>query len=306
MPTSTGPHAPFRKRLNAFAREVACVYETDVEPLHRMRVASRRLREVLPVLGLDAGITRTLVRRLKKVTKQLGGIRELDVLMLTIRELGRDARYSSTALELLGGAVEEARVGARGRLRTKLPAAKLQRLVCRLERAVDRNARDVKRSHARSTHRLEPGWVWALDARATRRACRLRSTIETAGTMYLPVRLHDVRVALKKFRYSLELMSEVRRQRAASQIAALKMAQDLLGRLHDLEMLIECVRREQLSPSLPALMVWRDLGSLVSAVEDECRSLHARYMQQRSRLLAIADRFGTANDAVLVDDRIAG
>src|SRR5262249_36788721 len=84
-----------RTRLEAFMRDGERVYEGDVEALHRTRVASRRLRELVPVLGLSGDTARKVGQRLKKVTKRLGVVRELDVLMLMIDELGRDSRYSS-------------------------------------------------------------------------------------------------------------------------------------------------------------------------------------------------------------------
>ena len=251
-------------------------------------MASRRLREVLPVLGLEGETTRKLTRRLKKVTRQLGVVRELDVLMLMIQELRPNARYSSTALERVGAAVEEARVRERDRLTAKLPFVKLQRLAGRLERASEQQVRDDREK----LEGAREAWVWALEARATRRARRVRSAIEVAGAVYVPERLHDVRIALKKLRYVMELLAEARPERAACGIAVLKTAQDLLGRLHDLEMLIERARHEQPLPSPPALTVWHDLGSLVDALEEDCRALHARYMRQRVKLLAIANQVG--------------
>jgi CHAD domain-containing protein len=296
-----GPYRPFQKRLDAFTLQARSIYGSELEALHQTRVASRRLRELLPVLGLDGDTARTLSRRLKKVTKQLGSVRELDVLMLTIQEFRRNARYSSTALKQLGAAVEEARVAARTRLKAKLPFAKLQRLARQLKRAAKQQAWDCHRVHEGSAHRSTHAWVWALDARVTHRASGVRSTIEAAGAVYVPQRLHDVRIALKKLRYAMELAADARQQRASREVAVLKTVQDLLGRLHDLQMLIERGRHAQASLSLtPAAS--RHFELLARALEDDCRVLHARYMQHRPQLLAIADRAGARKaDALLVN-----
>src|ERR1700674_2322259 len=101
MPGSSHLYGPFRKRLDAFAHELGRVEEGDVEAVHRTRVASRRLRELLPLLVLDPDLTRKLTRRLRKVTKQLGNVRELDVLVLLIQELAENDRYSATAFKPL-------------------------------------------------------------------------------------------------------------------------------------------------------------------------------------------------------------
>ena len=58
-----------RKRLTVFSHKSKRI--DDVDALHRTRVASRRLRELLPVLRLDGRTTRKLDRRLKRVTKRL-------------------------------------------------------------------------------------------------------------------------------------------------------------------------------------------------------------------------------------------
>src|ERR1700681_1011034 len=67
----------FRERLDSFAHELAPVGDGDVEALHRAPVASRRLRELLPLLELERALTRNLGRRLRKVTKQLRHARQL-------------------------------------------------------------------------------------------------------------------------------------------------------------------------------------------------------------------------------------
>src|SRR5262245_59363707 len=269
-----------RTRLEAFMRDGERVYEGDVEALHRTRVASRRLRELVPVLGLSGDTARKVGQRLKKVTKRLGVVRELDVLMLMIDELGRDSRYSSTAVEQVAAAVQRAREEAREQLATRLPLAKLQRVAHRLERAAKQRKRMGTRPERRSTHD-STALMWMLDARAVHRAARLRAAIEAAGVVYASERLHDVRIALKKLRYGLELGEEAGRQHASRDRTTLKAAQDRLGRLHDLEVLIARVRSEQARLSPPTLTAWRDFGSLQRTLEDDCSALHAEYMHAR-------------------------
>src|ERR1700688_4489606 len=129
-------YGPLRKRLDAFAQELAGIGGGGVEALHRTRVASRRLRELLPLLELDRDVTRNLTRRLRKTTKQLGTVRELDVLMLLIKELSGDSRYSAMALKQIGGTAAQVGTAARERLSAKLPVAKLERLARKLERVL--------------------------------------------------------------------------------------------------------------------------------------------------------------------------
>jgi CHAD domain-containing protein len=135
------------------------------------------------------------------------------------------------------------------------------------------------------------GWRWALDARVARRAARLGSAIDAAGTVYLPDRLHDVRISLKKFRYALEIASEALSLPIRDELRSLKRAQDVLGRLHDFQVLIDQARQAQASLTPPDLMTWRGLEALVNVLEDDCRRLHARYVRERDGLTSLCTRF---------------
>jgi CHAD domain-containing protein len=305
--TSSHRSRLFRKRLDAFAAELQGVEQGRVEARHRARVASRRLRELLPLLGLERDATRKLNRRLRAVTQQLGPARELDVLVLVIEELQRDHRYSPAALKQLRTAVVQARGEACERLAVKLPPAKLKRLAEKLDRLAKRvQADDDATSRRAGVSGRTKAWVWALDARLARRAARARSAIDVAGAIYVPATIHEVRIALKKLRYAAELSRDAGCRRIDADVAALKTGQDLLGRLHDLDVLLEWGRDVQASLSPPHLTVWRELGSLVHAVELDCRQLHARYMRDRAKLIAIADRMGLGKpDASAADRRAA-
>ena len=45
--------------------------------------------------------------------------------------------------------------------------------------------------------------------RVARRAASLKAAIDEAGAVYLPERLHAVRIAVKKLRYAVELEHEI-------------------------------------------------------------------------------------------------
>jgi CHAD domain-containing protein len=278
-----------------------------VEALHKTRVTSRRLRELLPLLQLDREITRKLIRRLRKVTRQLGTVRELDVLLLLVRGLAKDGRHSSMALKRLGATAAQVRAAARERLSAKLPLAKLERLARKLDRVANSLQSDDGQPQRRQPSGHRRASSWAVDARVARRAASVRAAIAAAGAVYAPEQLHLVRIALKKLRYSFELAAEGRQRHTAADLAALKAAQDLLGQLHDLEMLLAMVRETQASLPASDLSAWRDFNALVRAVEDDCRQFHAQYMRDRARLIVIADRMAAVKrDTRPVGRRAAG
>jgi CHAD domain-containing protein len=287
------PSDPFRERLAAFVREFPGLEQGSVQALHRARVASRRLRELLPLMAVDRETARTLQRRLRDVTQKLGDVRELDVLLQLIEELrGNSVRYRREGLEEIETAVARARHAARERLPQALPLSKLQRLAARLERAD--KTEDVPNA-APVVRRPKRAWLWALEARMAQRAARVRSAIDVAGTLYAPDRLHDGRIAVKKLRYVMELLHDAGRQHVTSDLDTLKSAQDLLGRLHDFEVLMRWGREAQASLPATNLGARRELALLLLGLEDDCRRMHGRYMRDRAALLAIADRLGAVS-----------
>jgi len=303
MSKSVARDAVFRRRVRAFSKDLDRVHDGDAVILHRTRVASRRLRELLPLVGLDRDDAGGLARRLKKVTRRLGVVREWDVLTFMIRELHGKAHYPPIALREVGAAVAAARADARQRLATKLPPAKLKRLARQLQRAaksLESPAQPLERHRVRGPKRT---WLWALDARSVSRATTLQSTIRSTGVLYGPEQLHEVRIAVKKLRYAEELRAESR-HRPSRDVAVLRASQNLLGRLHDLEVLIARARDVQSQLSASHLMAWHQLGLLVRTLEGDCQRLHGRYIRGRTKLLAIAVRIaGRAAEGAGVDAR---
>jgi CHAD domain-containing protein len=282
-------YGPFLKCLDVLVKELPGIERGKIDAVHNARVASRRLREALPLLGLDQATASRLDRDLRRVTRQLGAVRELDALVLLVGELQRDRRYPLAALEQIGAAVASAQTAARAHLANKIPRAKLERLARRLRRAAKHIEAADNRSRQADTHRAG---LWALDARLAHRASKVRSAIEAAGAVYIAGRVHSVRIGLKKLRYAAELSADARQQRPGASIASLKTAQEVLGRLHDLEVLIAWGRDLQASSSPSDLAKSGPLALLARIVEDRCRQLHARYMSDRPNLIAIANRFG--------------
>jgi CHAD domain-containing protein len=291
MGTAVLPSELLKTRLERFSRALRGIDTADTSALHRTRVASRRLRELIPVLQLPSQTGKKLSRRLRKVTKRLGAVRELDVMLTAIDELHAAYPRLDHALRRVRAAVVQARADARERLADRLSAEDLQRLARKLERVrADLHRAETSGSTARVPDRRR-ATSWATDARTTRRAERLSSAIAAAGAVYLPERLHEVRLGIKKLRYVLELASELAGEGRTPALRVLRREQDLLGRMHDLEMLIDRVRDLQASLTPPSLPAWRDLDAVVLTLEDMCRRLHARYVHRREGLQAIAARY---------------
>ncbi len=269
-----------RQRLATLSRTLPGAQKGDVQGVHQARVATRRIREALPLVA--RGRTgKSLKKSVRKLTRALGPVRELDVALMNLDQLRNAGDVSEAAVARLGQLVteERQRLGAEMvRLISHFNLAKFQK------KAIDATARGPVASGTRDPRRV----ATAL-SRAARRAEGLRAAMDNAAGIYLPDRLHQVRIAVKKLRYALEIAQDLSGSRATARIRTLKRVQDLLGRMHDLEMLIVRTRAIQSRAGAPSLNLSADLDRLVRKLENECRRLHARYMNERKSLLRICD-----------------
>jgi CHAD domain-containing protein len=263
----------------------------EVRAVHQTRVASRRLREVLPVLQLDSDTAQKLGRRLKKVTRQLGRLRELDVLPALADELSQSDAQFNRALQFVIQDIRRSREQVRQRLEGKDVSAKLAKLGHKLKSVAKRMPDRSENGHGGRS------WQWAIDARAARRAATLEQAIDEAGAVYLPERLHGVRVALKKLRYAVELSAESQGLKTHDDLRTLRRGQDLLGRLHDLQVLAAYVLKSRAAAVPTDLRLADQLDELQMTLDNTCRRLHARYMKNREALEAICSRL-TRNGSV--------
>jgi CHAD domain-containing protein len=252
------------------------------------------------VLQLDSDLSSKLNKKLRKVTRRLGPAREFDVLLLLLDELRTSDRHSARALNLVKADVARARRQLAGKLADKGIGAHLRRSARKLD--------DVTEALAATedTPAQSRAMRWAIEARIAQRADALRKAIGQAGQVYLAERLHAVRIAMKKLRYGVELAVEVAGEGDSSELKALKRGQELLGRLHDLQVLVDRVRRVQGSLTPADLTVWRELDALVTALEHSCRRLHGRYMRERPAFLALCEGFKSKSPAATQAARRAG
>ena len=89
----------------------------DPRAVHRARVATRRLRELLPLLQLEGRAAQKLGKGLRKVTRRLGGARELDAILAVLD--GEIANVVPTAQGRLRDVLRARRAKVQGRLATK-------------------------------------------------------------------------------------------------------------------------------------------------------------------------------------------
>ena len=281
-PTMTLSHPlsqPFERRMRAFGTHLPMAVEGEVESLHQCRVATRRLREVLPLCAAEvspvtAGRAR---RRLRRVGRALGPVREADVALELVDRLSRQGVVPEAA----GGHLRRHLVDERDEGREQM----IDRLRSVNTRKLERDLADIAR--LLGMRQQTDGWAYTLATRMGSRAQRLREAIGMAGPLYIADRVHAVRIAAKKLRYSLEFAVETREARVKGAVRQIKDVQETLGRLHDQDVLASLVR-DLTSPH--ADQPWNgDLEDVRQWLERECRELHGRYVAKQMLLLEICD-----------------
>jgi CHAD domain-containing protein len=260
--------------------------------VHDARVATRRLREALPVVARGKK-GRALLKAVRRITRALGPVRELDVALTTLAEFGASKGVSRDSIVRVRTAIAEERRRLCARLSRRLARGDVKGLG---QRVVDQTSVPLTTQAARAL-------LADVEGRCGRRAARLRGAIETAAGIYLPDRLHDVRIRVKKLRYAMELAQDLRNARRttrparasgstraeSARLRTLRHVQDLLGRMNDLEVIIARMRALQGTSTVTGLSVSADLDQLVRRLENECRVLHGKYMTARGSLLAVCD-----------------
>jgi len=216
------------------AREAGTRSGKDPEDLHDMRVATRRMRAAWRVFGdgYRANRTRRLRGRLRTLAGRLGAVRDLDVL-IGAAEGYRDGQpaEAAEAFEPLLASWREQRETAREALLEELDSNDYRRLVEEYRTFVlTEGAAAVVPASPTVPHRVRDtaaSRIWAAYEQVMAYEPVLRwADIET---------LHQLRIAGKWLRYTLEFYREALGPEAAAIIPRVVAIQDHLGWLHDAE-----------------------------------------------------------------------
>jgi CHAD domain-containing protein len=196
----------------------------DIKVVHNLRVASRRLQQVLQLLLPEAksSAKKKVLRTLRKVRRAFGPCRNLDVNLSLVR--GRMEKMTAASVRQAWAAVqlwlEERRAGAIETGRTELRKHELVDLIARLQSLLEDNGEE-----AESMERL---WERTNDALR-----EWRNALDAAKADPAVQRIHAFRIAGKKLRYRVELLGELGNSSVKAMIDALKSLQDDLGDWHD-------------------------------------------------------------------------
>jgi CHAD domain-containing protein len=279
MRTLAHPRTLARRPVRALLAQWPLALVGEVEGIHQARVASRRLRELVPAVAraADAREARALRRGLRAVTRLLGRSRELDVALETLQAIEARAPDHAVAVAAVRAHVVRERAEAGQEVRARLAGVDVNALAAgTLALAGRGESRPAIRTCARR-----------VAARLGRRATEVEKAVVDAGLIFAPGPLHGVRIALKKFRYALEVAERLGRFRLAGSMLRLKRLQNLLGELHDLQVL-GGLARDVMAQARGSRR--SELESLVGGIDREIRALHSQFLAERESIVALLAR----------------
>ena len=215
---------------------------SDSEAIHQTRVYSRRVQSALEVLPreLDDQVL-PLRKQLRRIRRALNEIRDSDVFLEIIQKrIGK--RKNTEPYDLLCEHLRNRRKRAVDKMNGRLIDLRVQEFPSRFIAAitdpdtslrVDGTSLRVELSGAarddkameQSIERVREHWT------------RVESLMSDQATLSNGEQLHGLRIAIKRLRYIIELISQMRTTHSRSIITHLKQLQSSIGEWHDLDVL---------------------------------------------------------------------
>lgn len=225
----------------------------DIESVHQMRVAIRRMRSLFNLIGAHYRPKTTRFERgLRRTARALGAIRDLDVLILDLQDYQESLPpQDQEALAQVISLLDERRSASRVRLNQLLDSKRYARFIRGFQRFAKRpakGARRLKRSEA--PHQLRHVLPLLLHERMAR--VKAYDTVLPASDDAV---LHALRVEYKQLRYALEFFLPILGRSAGQFLKQVKAMQEILGRINDIAVFSEYVRAlGQFSPAQSVIL----------------------------------------------------
>jgi len=226
------------KQLDAFEEQIdGVIKNSDVEYVHRMRVASRRIRAALPLFRLcfpkrDFKQWRS---EIKKVTRLLADARDLDVQIAFVEQyMGKlEPGTEKTGIVLLLKHQRDQRKSVQLSI-----VNGLEKLITEVLGDVRGFCDQTVKQQANTTinvQQVQEKAHWQI-------SFRLDNFLTMEKYVYLEdeiLRHHQMRILAKKLRYTMEHFAPLYPDKLAQEIETIKAFQDVLGEMHDCDVWID-------------------------------------------------------------------
>lgn len=274
------------KQLNRFmALEPKVLRGDDPDSLHDMRVASRRLQQILDLLYPKprSREVRRLRRSIRCSRRCLSDPRNCDVLIGRVeKDLASKRASRREAREALLHFLRERRAGSFKKAVKKLGKINLAVFYVELRRLLnpELNAPAPPEHHGGGMEELTPALFYHRIGESLGNVWRgFESQLALSQSDPRPGVVHGARIATKRLRYLIEVIHEFGVQGSQPNLTWLRALQRLLGQWHDLEVLeqsmIEMVARPEFLREHLSLAM--EVEKLIIRNRDAKKKMEAKY-----------------------------
>ncbi len=258
----------------ALRHEAGARTGADIEDVHRMRVATRRLRSAFRFFGGYMGLPNQdeIVAGLRDLARRLGAVREVDALIERLEQEAAAESADRPTIDAIIATLDQDRARARDDLVAFLDGREMATLRAQVADGLTQPESGAPAKRDRPVRTAGPRLL-------ARRAVRVFAS-EAALLAPTSEELHDLRIRCKRLRYAAEFLSPYTQGKQLKQlIRSATNLQDTLGELHDGDVMLDMLR------SLVESASHRDGGALEGVVAAAVIRLLARQADRRDALL---------------------
>ncbi|HJQ24907.1 MAG TPA: CHAD domain-containing protein [Blastocatellia bacterium] len=236
--------------LQAYHQELMVSHDPDA--IHKMRVTTRRAQAALDLLEgqLDIAPVR---RRLRRWRRELSRVRNYDVFLILLEREAKGVRAGNRQpFELVRAVLQKRRADTADKVREYLLDKSINRLGARIGLILPEAVMVPTDGLANETNITEAETAPAAEStlssdeiqlaghtadRLDQRVAEFLALAAQSHPATEAAELHELRIAAKRVRYLLEIISEMGYGDAARALVWLRTLQDRIGDWHDLESL---------------------------------------------------------------------
>jgi len=277
---SATPIAFFLRQAALLRSQLPGLLDGRLDSIHDARIATRRIREVLPLTHEWQGSRDAddFSARISELGRSLGKARDADVRIALLRYFEARLPHTASSVAFVRQRQEHDRL-----IRARKLIKRLERLDVAEELA--RLSIGAARQRRRFWVAMTGAWRHQLRQLVAERAQEASAALVHATGVYFPNRSHAARIAIKKFRYTVEISTATGLLADPPLLRTLKKAQDLLGELHDRQTLIDELTGAAGRPEVDA-----QIALVVRVAEVEIADLQARVLARRAEVLDACQR----------------